>query len=255
MSWKFGRSLVSLGIAIVVIGLAFVSPLAEAAVIKPGSVTTSIAGDAGSSHLFLLDANGGNTNLNLQRPTGSEVALNTGASLADALATVHERSGTAHDESWTNTTGAGNPVFVFDLGADTSVGSILLWQYGNGSPGNSARDFELIFHTNAEGAVFSFASAGGTEATEFSGTMDAALPGTTDNNVAQFFGFGSSETARYIALRIATNYNGIESPGGDRYGLGEVRFASELVVPEPAGFAVLMLGLFGLGLMRRRRHR
>jgi len=222
-------------------------------ILKPVSVSTNIAGDAGSSHLYLLDDNPGFGADSLQRPAGTGVTLNTGDPLADALATVHERSGTAHAESWTRPTGSGNPEFVFDLtgGGDTPVESILLWQYGNGSPGNSARDFELIFHTEAEGNGFSF----GTEPIEFAGTMDAASPFTTAANVAQLFSF-APETARYVGLRLANNYNGILGPGGDRYGLGEVRFVAPAVtvIPEPATMILATLALSGLGgYLRKRR--
>ncbi|MBI9016768.1 MAG: PEP-CTERM sorting domain-containing protein [Phycisphaerae bacterium] len=41
-----------------------------------------------------------------------------------------------------------------------------------------------------------------------------------------------------------------EYVGGDRYGLGEVRFATE-TVPEPA--TMIMLGLGGMSLLRRRK--
>ncbi|NQT40601.1 MAG: discoidin domain-containing protein [Planctomycetes bacterium] len=229
----------------------------EPTIIKPVAVSTSITGDAGSSHLYLLDDNPGFAAHSLQRPVGTGVTLETGDPVSHALVTVHERSGTAHAESWTRGTGLGLPEFVFDLtgGGDTPVESILLWQYGNGSPGNSARDFELIFHTEAEGDVFSFASGSGTEANEFTGTMDAAAPFTTDANVAQQFNF-APETARYVGLRIANNYLGILGPGGDRYGLGEVRFvapAAGAAVPEPSTFALAALGLLGLGWYGRRR--
>ncbi len=225
------------------------------AIIQPVAATSTIAGDAGSSVNYLIVDNPGFAAAALQRPTGTGVLLPTGETVANALATVHERSGSAHAESWTRGTGSGNPVFSFDLGSDMLIDSILLWQYGNGSPGNSTRDFELIFHEDAEGDVFSFASDAGTEASEFTGTMDAALPGTTANNVAQQFNF-APETARYVGLRIANNYLGLESPGGDRYGLGEVRFTEAAApVPEPASIAIwsiLGLCLAGYGYRRRR---
>jgi len=107
-----------------------------AAVIQPVAATSTIAGDAGSSVSYLLVDNPGFAADALQRPVGTGVLLPTGDSVANALATVHERSGSAHAESWTRGTGFGNPVFSFDLGADTSIDSILLWQYGNSSPGN-----------------------------------------------------------------------------------------------------------------------
>jgi hypothetical protein len=238
-------------LAVMIMSVAMLSQPAEATVITPTFVTGTIAGDAGSHVNYLITDNAGFPEAALQRPAGTGVTLNTGDTLADALATLHARNGQAHAESWTRSTGAGNPVFSFDLGADTSVGSVMLWQYGNGSPGNSARDFELIFHTAAEGNTFSFASGGGSEATEFSGQMDQAANYTTATNVAQFFGFGSTENARYIGLRLASNYNGILNPGGDRYGLGEVRFATE--VPEPATIFIMMAAGIPALLKRKRK--
>ena len=232
-------------------------PVPYPTILKPVAVSTSIGGDAGSHHVYLIDDNPTFAATSLQRPVGTGVTLETGDLLSDALATVHERSATAHAESWTRPTGLGQPQFVFDLtgSGDTPVESIILWQYGNSAPGNSARDFELIFHTEAEGGVFSFASAGGTETIEFAGTMSAAASYATASNVAQQFSFVAPETARYVGLRIANNYNGILSPGGDRYGLGEVRFvAPGSVIPEPATMAAIGLALSGLGgYLKKRR--
>jgi hypothetical protein len=226
-----------------------------AAIIKPTAVSTNITGDAGSSHLYLLDDNGGFAAASLQRPAGTGVTLNTGESLANAMNTVAELSSSGQAESWTRPTGSGNPEFVFDLGADTAVGSIILWQYGNnGGPGttdhgNHTRDFRVILHTNAEGNSFDF----GTETADLSGTMDDIPGNVAAVNYAQFFSFGTSQTARFVAVRIDNNY-GSQFSGGDRYGLGEVRLASETVVPEPSTFALAGFGLFGaIGFGRRRK--
>jgi len=214
-------------------------------IIKPLSATSSIPGDAGSSVDYLLNDNAGFAADALVDEFLAAVTIDTGDTIAKAAAAFAELSNGGQGESWTRPTGSGNPVFVFDLGADTAIGSIVLWQYGNNGGGydrigNHTRDFELIFHTEAEGATFDFSSAGGAEAIEFSGTMEPALDPNPDNGVnttldnpAQLFFFGAQETARYVALRIASNYLPPAHPsinfGGDRYGLGEVRFATEAV--------------------------
>ena len=221
--------------------LAFASS-ASAVIVKPTAATSSITSDAGGSVDWLLNDNPNQALFSLQRPVDTEVLIDDGSDVADALATFHQHGGQGHQESWTRGTGQGNPVFSFDLGSERSIGSILLWGYGNngggdGRNGNATREFEVIFHTAAEGATFDFDSAagGGTEAVEFSGTMYRPDPADTASNGAQGFNFDSLQTAQYVGLRIASNYLGEPEviAGGDRYGLGEVRFATENDLPDP----------------------
>lgn len=216
----------------------FLGSLAQGDVVKPVSATSTIAGDAGSNVNFLLNDNPASGEISLQDDTGAAVALDTGAPILDAICALAARSGSAQAESWTRGASLGNPVFVFDLtgGGDTDIGSILLWQYGNnggpgaGNGGNSTREFSLIFHTEAEGDAFDF----GAETTEFTGSMAPIYGDSVADNVAQPFFFGASVSARYVALRIDSNYLSPADPiitgGGDRYGLGEVRFATEFEV-------------------------
>jgi hypothetical protein len=222
--------------ALVALTLFLPAAAALGTVVKPDSVTCPIVGDAGSSVDYLLDDNAGLPAASLQDADGNEVFLDTGDPLLKALDTYGYRSGNGHNESWTKPTDAGEPVFTFDFGADTDIGSVILWQYGNnGGPGstnggNSTKDFALIFHTEAEGDVFDF----DTETPDFTGTMDVIEGDNTIDNVAQPFYFGATETVRYVGLKIVSNYIG-EYTGGDRYGLGEVRFATEIDSPELIG--------------------
>lgn len=234
----------SLAVSALAAGLA-----SAATVVTPVGVTGTIASDAGGSVNYLLVDNGGFTEASLQNPLGTAVTLPTGTDLAVALGTYHARSASAHAESWTRSIGSGNPVFTFDLGGDTDIFTVLLWQYGNNGgsgaddQGNSTRDFSLMFKTEAEGNDFS------TWVPEFTGTMDSIAGNDTIDNVAQNFGFSDIENARYVGLRIDNNYGGQPgiNSGGDRYGLGEVRFS----IPEPTTSLLGALGL--LALLRRRR--
>jgi hypothetical protein len=69
-------------------------------------------------------------------------------------------------------------------------------------------------------------------------------------NSAQVFGLNG--TARNVQLTVTDNYRNFQgiTAGGDRAGLGEVRFYGE-VIPEPAGLSLLLLA--GGFAMRRRR--
>ncbi len=203
---------------------------------KPVSVSGSIVGDAGSSVDFLLDDNPAQADPGLQDDEGAAATLATGDSLSKALATYAFRGGKGHQESWTRKTTEGEPVFTFDLtgGGDTAIGSAILWQYGNdggtgpSNGGNATKEFALIFHTEAEGAVFDFDA----ETAEFTGTMDVIEGDNTIDNFAQLYYFGSQINIRYVGLKILSNY-GAEYTGGDRYGLGEVRFATEAHGADP----------------------
>ena len=57
------------------------------------------------------------------------VVLHTGDTL-DLTNIVAYHAGDGHKESWTAKTSAGIPIFVFDLGADTTIDSTILWQLG-----------------------------------------------------------------------------------------------------------------------------
>jgi hypothetical protein len=75
--------------------------------------------------------------------------------------------------------------------------------------------------------------------------------GLSGVNSAQAFAL-PTPTARYVQLEVTDNYFGQPgiTAGGDRAGIGEVRYATE-VVPELSSALLGALGL--LGLLRRRR--
>ncbi len=177
--------------------------------------------------------------------SGMTPAVDGGDSLNAALQAVHVYGGVF--ESWVTNASAPDyfagfgatspPVIVWDLtgGGDTTVGTLIIWQYqndgGNGiNVGNHARTMELQFNTEAEGSAI------------FDGPVTTVIakpamipPGI---NSAQPFRL-PGESARYVRMRITDNHYGDPdglgvnpTVGGDRVGLGEVRFASEVYLTE-----------------------
>lgn len=193
--------------------------------------------------------------------SGMTPAVNTGDSLASALAATHVFGGFA--ESWVTNANAPDyfgpnpaaPEFVFDLEVDTVLDAIVLWNYqndggGGGRVGNQARTIELQVNTEAEGsAVF-----GGPVTTIF------MAPVLTAPNGAQ--GFGLADVGRYVKMRVLDNHYGDPDGfgvdpmiGGDRVGIAEVRFHGT-VVPEPTTTTLAALGVALLGCVAlRRKHR
>jgi len=207
---------------------------ADTAVV-PVSVTSTVAGDAGSSVNFLISDNPSQAGKSLHTTNGVAVELHTGDTL-DLTNIVAYHAGTGHQESWTHVkAGIENPIFIFDLGTDTTIDSTILWQYGNWAGSlaqageNDVKDFSLIFHTEARGTNFNFA----TEATT-TNTATRAQNQEANGLVAQQFSFPST-TVRYVAMRIDTQY------GGNRYGLSEVTFATSGGSTPPAAPPILVI--------------
>jgi hypothetical protein len=197
--------------------------------------------------------------------SGLTPAVNAGDSLAAAQGAVHAYTG--YLESWvTNAstadyfeTGGGNaspPTVVFDLGTDTAISNIILWQYQNdgggaANVGNHTRTLDLRFNAAFEGSASFLGPA--TTLTMLPVTDGDGLGNGNDlngSNTAQTFSLGG--TARYVQLTVTDNYRNFQgiTAGGDRAGLGEVRFFGE-AIPEPASLSLLMLA--GAAVIRRRR--
>ncbi len=221
------------------------------------------AATAASHAAIIIPSLAGSSNLNsfdvavpakLTDGSGLSQAVPGGATLATALATTHVFDG-AYQQSWVTNAAAPDyfaasaaPTFIWDLGADVPVSNIVLWQYqnngGNGTNiGNQAQNLTVRLNTAAQGSV------------TFSG---AATNLTMLNNLqtgspspAQSFALGGT-TARYVQLTVTDNYYlaGGTTGGGDRVGLGEIRFNTE-PVPEPAALGLLALG--AVAVRRRRR--
>jgi len=215
-----------------------------------------LAGTAGAEIIVPTIVSEANTNPystattdKLTDNSGMTPAVNAGDSLASALAAIHANTGVF--DSWVTNASAPDyfaasqhPVIVWDLtaGGDMLVGTAILWQYqndggGENRVGNHARTIELRFNTEAEGsAVFSG------PATTI--TMEPTLTG--GQNTAQDFDL-AGQACRYVQMTVTDNHYGDPDGlgvhatiGGDRVGLGEVRFAPMPDVantPNPAGGA------------------
>ncbi len=139
-------------------------------------------------------------------------------------------------------------------GGDATIRGFLLWQYqnnggGTSRAGNALRNVEIRVNTEAQGT------------NSFSGTavslsIKPVVDGDTDDsndlggvNSVQAFNLGT-QTGRYVLLSFIDNYFGLQgmTAGGDRVGLGEVRFSTESVlsVPEPAALVLVLFSGMGL---------
>ena len=126
-------------------------------------------------------------------------------------------------------------VITLALGAVYEVTDFVFWGYHFGSAnGNEAREFSLEFSTDGGGS--------------FGAPVTVSNPlSTYAVQNANTLPLGGTFAADTVRLTIDDNHSGGAAPGGDRLGLGEVKF----VVPEPSNF--LLSGLAALTLLRRRR--
>ncbi len=118
----------------------------------------------------------------------------------------------------------GTPVLTIDLGQDRPLNAISTWGYSDGNS-NGVSEFALRFATSAEG-IGGF----GTSIT-YNPTFNMQVPtAPIQNNI-----FSETVTARYIEFTATDNWftppgdgstGGL--PGGDRVGLGEIAFPSNL---------------------------
>lgn len=219
-----------LAIAAVGLGLA-----AQATVIQPTSLV--------SGEYVPL-----NSPTNVINNAGMLTAVNTGDTLASATSALHEYTADNFLASYVSDdpAPAGGDFFadilpdtgvdfVFDLtaGGDIGLGSILLWNYGySWGPGNQLREVEVRVNTEAEGnTTFN----GAPVMIRLKPVRDLDADPSNDLggvNSAQVFGLGA-QNGRYVQLTLTDNFFGRQgnSTSGDRVGLGEVRFATEVMAP------------------------
>lgn len=167
------------------------------------------------------------------------------ATFANYTTITHGNASGATAWTTTNPNGAGDyflagspgtpAVITLDLGATYEITDFVFWGYHFGSGnGNEGREFSLEFSTDGGGSF-------GTPVTVSNPLSTYAVQN------ANTLSLGGTFAADTVRLTIEDNHFGGTSPGGDRLGLGEVKF----VVPEPS--SILLSGLAALALLRRRR--
>ncbi len=227
----------ALSLSTLLVGSAF-----GATAIKPVSVSLT-----GASTLFPVDQ--------IINGSGLSAPLNTGDELSAGV--THTWGVATGSDNWVSTDPGGFPsdwfaasgtipTFVFDLGSDQALNAAHFWNYGGGSgvagtiQGNAAKTVEIRYNTAGQGtAAFAGPVINGTLAhgPTFGSATGSVLPQLD-------VPFGSTVTARYIEVRLTDNWyvtpgdgsgvteGGVPARGGDRVGLGEVRFSlSAPVVP------------------------
>ena len=226
--------------AATILAIAFGSGLvtsAQAVIINPTYVSgTNLNTDAGL----------GFNPVNLTSDSSLSAPVPTGASLAQAQAAVFTGSGNFGSYWESNSTGGSAyfssqaaPTFIFDLGSNNTISNIVLWN-GYATNANQAKGFSLNF--SDDGTTFSGF---------YSDTLAASNVGNVEN--AQTFAL-SGISSRYVGLTLTSNYAGAPGmPGGDRVGLGKVRFDVATPVPEPETWTLMLAGIGAVGFAMRRR--
>ena len=188
---------------------------AGTAIIQPSSATMSVDALGGPFGPSFFAANNVINGSGLSAvPTGANYTSVTHAAADSGNAWVTNAPGS----DWYAVPGAPNPTFVFQLGATQTLKGMASWGYHFGSGnGNEARAYTLEFSTDG-GASWSAPTA-------------TLTRGLTSSIVA--VNTFASVSANAVRMTITDN-NGGFAPGGDRVGLGEVRFLSQAVSPAAA---------------------
>ena len=134
--------------------------------------------------------------------------------------------------------GQPNPQFTMALGGRFDLTDLVVWGYST-TNANEASDFLVEFSTDGGASYY----GGRTVQTSFHlGDGNAVLT------------FGGTFSANFIRLTMLDNTDGRNLtglPGGDRVGLGEIKFLAT-VIPEPGTALLAAMSLAGLAMRRRR---
>ena len=175
--------------------------------------------------------------VNAINQSGLSAGYTSGLTDFDAFvaSTTHNATGSLNS----GFTGAQAPPgqFSLDLGALFTIDALAFWDTQNSG---SLRSFNLyadddqIFGNGVGALIGTFNATGG----GFGGPQPT---------LAQIFLFGSVST-RFLHVDVLTMEGGTNLVPG----IGELAFRSAEAVPEPSSIALLLAGLLGLGLARRR---
>mgnify|MGYP001814840192 CR=1 FL=1 len=132
-----------------------------------------------------------------------------------------------------------DPFVIFDLGAVFTINSFHVWNYNEAPPNLTARG------VNGVSVEYGITAALGSTVP---GITNFAQADGLDTYAGEDFSGFTPFDAQFIKFDIDSNH------GGDNnfYGLSEVQFDGTLV-PEPGSLALVVLGVSGL-LLRRKRN-
>lgn len=188
---------------------------AGTAIIQPSSASMSVDSLGSPFGPSLYAANNVINGSGLSAvPTGANYTTVTHAAAASNNAWVTNAAGA----DWYAALGAPNPTFVFQLGSVQSIKGVASWGYHFGAGnGNETSAYTLEFSTDG-GSTWSTPTA----------TINRGL---TASAVA--INTFAPVNANAVRMTITDNNAGVAG-GGDRVGLGEVRFLSQALNPTAA---------------------
>lgn len=195
---------------------------------------TGVTNDSGVSEFFSLG--------NIVNNSG----LSGVADFSNYTSITHIAAGAGTAWTTNNPNGAGDyfqagsegttAIVTFDLGGTFGVTDLVYWGYHFGAPnGNEVREFSLEFSSDG-GGTFGAPVVVSSPLSNYAFATAVTLP------------LGGTYTADTVRATFTDNHFGGTADGGDRLGLGEVKFVA---IPEPS--TALLGGVALLGLLRRRR--